>query len=128
MKNSDKIQTKAGSIYLQTNGILRIEIAKTDEITISNVKEFLEVIKELGEGKAFCNLIVVKDFIHIDSETRKFNASEEANMYTIAEALIIKSSALRIVGNFYIRFNKPTRPTRIFTRENEATTWLKTFI
>ena len=90
--------------------------------------EFLELIKELGEGRAFCNIIIIKDFIQVDSETRKFNASEEANIYTVAEALIIKSSALKIVGNFYIRFNKPTRPTRMFTKEDEATAWLKTYM
>ena len=91
----DKIQTKTGIVCLQANGILRIEISKTDEITIPNVKEYLEVIKELGEGKSFCNIIIIKDFIQIDTETRKFNASEEANRYTTAEALIIKSNALK---------------------------------
>lgn len=92
------------------------------------MKEFLEVIKELGGEKAFCNLIIIKDFVQIDSEARKFSASEEANIYTIAEAFIIKSNALRIVGNFYIRFNKLVRPTRMFTNEEEATAWLKTFM
>ena len=128
MKSLDKIQTKGGAVSLQENGLLRIEISKTDEITIPNIKEYLEVIKELGGGKAFCNIIIIEDFVNVDNETRKFNASEEVNIYTIAEAFVIKSTALKIVGNFYIRFNKPARPTKMFSNEEDATNWLMKFL
>jgi hypothetical protein len=32
--------------------------------------------------------------------------------------------ATRIAGNFYIRFNKPPKPTRIFTNPEDAKSWL----
>ncbi len=33
----------------------------------------------------------------------------------------------KIVGNFFLKFDKPARPTKIFTKEEEAVEWLKQF-
>ena len=42
----------------------------------------------------------------------------------IAQAVLVNSLATRIAGNFYIRFNKPTKPTKIFTNAEDAKSWL----
>ena len=128
MNKTEKIKTSGGTVFLQPDGIIRMEISKTDEITLENVNDFLAAVKVIGGGKSFCNLIIFEKFVQVDKESREYTASEEANIYTIAEALVIKSSALKIVGNFYIQVNKPTRPTKIFTNEEDATKWLKTFL
>lgn len=128
LKKTDQIQTSGGTVILRPDGIIRIEIGKIDEISLKNVNEFIEAIRLLGEGKAYCNLIIFEDFVQVDHEARKYTASEEANIYTTAEALVIKSTPLKLVGNFYIKFNKPSRPTKIFTNEDDAVKWLKTFM
>ncbi len=128
MNKNVKIATSGGIVFLQPDGIMRMEISKTDEITLENVNDFIAAVKEIGGGKPFCNLIIFEKFVQVDKESREYSASEEANIYTIAEAFVIKSAALKIVGNFYIQVNKPTRPTKIFTNEEDATKWLKTFL
>lgn len=128
MNTLDKIKTATGTVSFQEEGILRYEIEKTDELTLQNVKEYIEVVGNLGGGKSFCNLVVMKQFVQVGDDARKYAASEESNIYTIADAFIINSIALKIVGNFYIRFNKPVRPTRIFNNEEDALVWLRTFL
>jgi len=124
----DKINISLGTISIQEEGILRFDIDSTDEITLQNLKEHLEVVKSIGNGKAFCNLAVLTKFIQVGDDARRFAAGEESNKYTIADAFVINSVALKIVGNFYIRYNKPVRPTRLFTDEAEAVRWLRTFL
>ena len=128
MNTLDKIKTATGNVSFHEEGIVRFEIEKTDEITLQNVKEYIEAVENLGGGRSFCNLIVMKHFVQVGDDARKYAASEESNIYTIADAFIINSIALKLVGNFYIRFNKPVRPTRIFNNEDDALIWLRTFL
>ena len=128
MNTLDKINTAIGTISLHEEGIIRYEIDDVDEITRENLDEYFEAVKKLGGGKAFCNLVVMERFVQVGDGARKYAASEENNTYTIADAFVINSFALKIVGNFYIRYDKPVRPTRIFTNEEEALTWLRTFL
>ena len=61
------------------------------------------------------------------------NATEEARRYAaanvpegrIAEAIIIGSLPVRIMGNFYLKFHKPEVPTRMFDDREEALKWLR---
>ena len=99
---------------------MRYQIDQTDEISLQNVEEYLEAVKNLGGGKAFSNLVVMKEFIQVGNDHRKYAAGDESNMYTIADAFVINSMALKLVGNFYNRYNKPVRPTRIFNNKKDA--------
>ncbi len=127
MEILDQINLEKGVISILNDNILRFEVKKTDEITVADLRQFNLAIGEIGAGKQFLNLIVIKDFVLFDKEIRNYAASAEANKYTIADAIVVNSSALKMVGNFYIKFNKPLKPSRIFTSEKEAIQWLKTF-
>lgn len=124
----DKIEINSGMISFQEKGIVRYQIEQTDEITLQDIKEFIEVVRYLGDGESFCNLIVMKNFVQVGKDARKYAACEESNIYTIADAFVINSIALKLVGNFYIRYNKPVKPTRIFNNEGDALIWLRTFL
>lgn len=128
MNTVDEIKTANGTVSFQEEGIIRYQIDQTDEITLQNVKEFLEAVRNLGDGKSFCNLIVMNEFIQVGDDARKYAAGEDSNKYTIADAFVINSIALKLVGNFYIRYNKPVRPTRIFNNEEDALVWLRNFL
>ena len=91
-------------------------------------REILREVRSLGGGKAFCNLVVFKQYTTVDDAARAFSAGEEGNAYTIADAFVVNSIALKLVGSFYMQVNRPVRPTRIFTKEEEAVAWLRTFL
>jgi len=120
--------TRTATIALRDDGILRFDMLPVDELTIDDQKEILEKVKKLGGGKAFCNLVVFSQYVHVDEAARKFCAGEAANIYTIADAFVVNSIALKLVGTFYTQVNKPIKPTRIFTQEEEAAQWLRTFL
>jgi hypothetical protein len=46
----------------------------------------------------------------------------------VADAFVIDSLAQRILGNFYLKFNKPQFPTRFFNSKEEALIWLEAFV
>jgi hypothetical protein len=60
-----------------------------------------------------------------DLEAMNYIASEGSSPYAIAEAYVIASLSQKILAKFYLNFNKPARPTRMFGAIPEAVTWLK---
>ncbi len=61
-------------------------------------------------------------------ESREYWAEEDSSPYTLAEAFVMRWLPMKLIGNFYLNFNKPPRPKRIFTNRDEAAEWLKTFL
>lgn len=88
----------------------------------------VEATRILGGGKKFPNLITGGDFIIVGQGVREYAATEEPNRYTIADAFVVKNLPQQLLVNFYITVNKPPRPTRFFTNENKAVSWLKQFL
>jgi len=77
-------------------------------------------------------LLTLDDFAIPPADTRAFWATKEACPYACpyacAEAYLTKTIGHKIIGNVYMKFNKPGRPTKIFTDKDEAIKWLKTFL
>ena len=122
-----KNDLRCAVVGLRSDGIMHFAMKSVDEITEKDVKEILNAVSQIGNGKKFCNLITFQEYISISKEAKEFSASPEGNLYTIADAFVLHSVPLVIVGKFYLKFNNPICPTKIFKSEEKAIAWLKTF-
>lgn len=120
----DKIDCKAFTIQLRKDGIMHYHVKAVEEFGIEDLHETMFAANELGEGKRYYNLVTFEDFITVSAEARKFAASEASNIYTVADAFVVKNTALKLVGNFYLTFNKPKVPSKLFSDEENALAWL----
>lgn len=121
-------ELKKAFVFLRQDGVIQIDTKTTEEYSVEDAKEVTTIIQKIGKGKKFPVLMIVKNYMDVDKETRKFYGSKEATINKIAEAFVINSSALKIIANFYIRIEKPNIPSKIFTNTEDAITWLKTFM
>jgi hypothetical protein len=55
-------------------------------------------------------------------------AGPEGLKVSQAVALLMGSPVSRVLGNLYLGLNKPPIPTRLFTSEEEAKVWLRSFL
>jgi hypothetical protein len=76
-----------------------------------------------GEEKG-CLVFEAERDITTTSEMREVSASPEYNAFYIAVALVSPSVAMKLLGNFYLRINKPVVPTRFFATRESAVFWL----
>jgi hypothetical protein len=125
--NSNKYKYSIIPINLDNNTYLRVNVLGNVEISVEDVKAIAQSCKEAGGGKAYPLLIKVDKYTLPSAEARKFIAQADSNPYAKAEAYVISDLPQRIVGNFFLKFDKPARPTKIFTNEEEAMEWLKQF-
>ncbi len=91
--------------------------------------------KDIIEGKDFCTnyfpdkkiyyLLELEDDAHTTKEARELAADPEQAKHRGAVAICSNKLAYKLVGNFYIKINKPSTPTRFFVQKEEAIQWLR---
>jgi hypothetical protein len=115
-------------LYLRSDGIMYVRISPEKEETVELVKEMVKKMGEMVNYKQVPVLAKHEEFALPEKDNREYWATKEACPYSKADAFMINSIAMKLISNFYLKFNKPERPTRMFTDEKEAIAWLKTFL
>jgi glutaredoxin len=115
-------------LYLRADGIMYVRISPEKEESVELAQKMVKRMGEIVNYKQVPILFKHQEFALPGKANRDYWATKEACPYSKAEAFIINSIAMRIIANFYLKINKPQRPTKMFTHEEEAIKWLKTFL
>jgi hypothetical protein len=122
------IQTKVASFcYNPEERLLHMTIFEGAEIEVENVIENYEASYTLVNNTKYLLLVDAKANASLSKEARAYSAEPKPNS-PIAMAIIVVSTANRLIGNFYINFNKPKVPTKLFSSEEKALEWLRGFL
>lgn len=103
--------------------------AKLDaDFNLEVTKELVAIRKEVQKGKKFPVLMDTRLMFQVDKESSQYGARKDVSELSTAMAILAGASlATKLIGNFFIRFNKPFVPTRIFKSEKKAIEWLDSF-
>ncbi len=115
-------------ISMRSDRIIQIVPENGVQITMDNVKLQIAAIGSLGKGKRYPVLVYGGVDTRLDSEVMNYVASEKSNPFALAEAYLITNVTHKLLAGFYLKINKPARPTRVFTKEKEALAWLYSFL
>lgn len=116
------------TMKLRSDGILHSHTSSERQFTIDSLKNFNVVMGEMTNHKMVPLLITLDEFAIPPVETREFWAIKESAPYASADAYLTTSLGHKIIGNVYLKFNKPGRPTKIFHKMEDAIEWLRTFV
>jgi len=117
------VRSKKAVISYNGKGFLKVVLSDDAEINKDDVIEQRKIASELTGDKPHVVLAIAG---------RRTSATKEAREYSsgnipkgrMAEAILIKSLPVRLMGKFFINFHKPTVPTKMFENESEAMLWL----
>ena len=123
-----KITTRIAEISYDKDRIVRMKIFNDAEIELEDAIQNHEATCALTNGEKHLVLVDGRSNIGVSKEARAFAAQKRENDKRIAEAFIVTSTANKLVGNFYINFNKPAVPTKIFSSEEKALEWLESLL
>ena len=119
----EAIRTKTCSLW-RVGRIVRTRFHHGAEVTLEDAKANLEVTSQLTEGQQVPVLVDLRQVRSQTAEARLLFAGPEGRSVSSRVALLIGSPLSCVVGNFYLGFNRPLTPTRLFTSEAEAEAWL----
>lgn len=118
----------ASVVSLRSDGIIQIFMKPNLTMSMNDGKQMVDALGIIGGGEKFPLLFIAGNFTLANTEARQYAASEEANQYTLASAFVVNNIAQKLMGQAYVSFNHPITPTRILTNEEDAVTWLMTFL
>ena len=124
---SDVINTSVSKLHLDGNGIVHMEFSE------KNVKISIEDSKGIYHGRIQLPTADKKQLLLVDlrnnpkpdREARDYARSKEVVESTKAMAIIVAGPMSKILGNFFMGFNKGDFPVRLFTDKVIAANWLE---
>lgn len=109
--------------HLNNNWVLIVFANETLEQ--KEAVQIYETMKEFGGGKRMKAIVETNNEGTVDKEFRNFVASFNFMSQLDKGAVVIHSTAQKLVGNFFINFNKPSRPVKLFSNMKDAIKWLE---
>ena len=106
------------------NSIIELKVFENIDIEFADAKQMREMLLKLSEGKKYAILLDGSETFNVSKEARELIAGKEYSLDRIASALYVKSLANKLIGNFFIKVNKPGSPTKIFSTYESAFAWL----
>lgn len=115
------------TITFEEDQIAHLNLKQGELVEIDELKTiFEEIAKQAGEKK-FRLLVTAGNSASLSPEAREYASSAESSDVIVADAVVVQNYSHEMTANFFIRFNKPNRPTRLFKNREAAYEWLKTF-
>ena len=115
------------NVYLEDDGIVRIDYRDFDKITLNVVREAYKQQSDLSKDGTPV-LIFGQSVLAMDSEAAGFVSGGEVKNVTKAAAILTKSWIEKHMGDLYLSCNRPPFPVRLFLTEAAAVRWLKGYL
>lgn len=109
----------------EEKNILFYRVKQDIIIDVLEINEMIDYVTEfIGETKHY-GLVDFGTSVGSTTEGRKSYAkSAYINKYRKADAFLVKSLAVRLIANFFIKVTRPEINTKLFTSEEQAIEWL----
>lgn len=120
------VEVKGATIQYRDDGIIHVHYDDT-LFTLEEIKSIFYSTRKHSPWEIAPVYLSGGSFTNQDADARTFSGSEEVMKHCSAIAFLSKTIAEKLLANFFIKFNKPSKPTKAFTNESEAIAWLKQF-
>ena len=127
MSEQKVIPVRIGEVFLYCKGLVIVKLIHDHEIEIQDVKEHVEAALKLADGSDFVVILDGGLTLDVKEEAMTYIARYE-NKKWLAFAIVVRSISERLFANYYLKFKKPIRPTKVFTTPKGAEEWLKQFV
>jgi hypothetical protein len=119
-----EIALSFAKVQLYDPELVRVEVFGEQLIGLPEARQINDLIGVLSGGRETRVLMVADEVTQFEGSAREFSASEEGTRYTRGDAFVVKNTAQRLLVSFYLSFNKPKKPSKLFNNETDAFSWL----
>lgn len=104
--------------------ILFVKMKPNIYIGEHELTELFNLSNELTDFKKRFVIIDTRENFNSASEVRTLYSDDNFIKYRFADAFIVNSLPMRLLVNFYISFDKPKIPSKMFNNEESALHWV----
>lgn len=117
-------ESDTAKIILGDDGIVRVLFKSKSELTPEALEINYKLYNELVDGETFPFILSAENSsVDYTAEGRAFAKAHEHDWPKLCVALCVKNLAHKILANFYLKFNKPSYPHKVFSEMKDAENW-----
>ncbi len=120
-----EFETRAFKIKIHPNGLKEIVVKKDIILQVEDVWESHQLSVEQLRVPRYYVLLEGEENSSVSQEAKRAVASEEYYKNVGALALCSDKTTENIMGNLFLKVNKPKVPTHFFNDRNQAIKWLE---
>ncbi len=121
----EPILQRAARYWLDDDGFLRGVLNEGVDYRLEDAVEMMALHRKMTEGQARGFLMDIRAIRSLPREVRTYFTQPEHAQVHRAVALVVGSPLSRAIGNFFLGFNKPAMPMRLFSEDEDALEWLR---
>jgi hypothetical protein len=126
MVDSFNIETESVNFSFEKD-ILYIVYKKDIDVKLAHIKDNVGIRKRIQKNDKLLLFVDFRDAWQISEDAKKFLGSKEVTDLNVAMALLVDDLNSMLIANFFVKFNKPASPTKIFNSKVKAIEWLESF-
>lgn len=120
-------ETRAFLMKIHDDLLIEFNVKRNVTLQASDVWESRDMSVNYIPGKKFFVLFEGDENADVSADARRAGASVEYTKHVAALALFSQKLHEKIIGNLFLKINKPLVPTKFFDDREKAIQWLKTF-
>lgn len=117
-----KLEIEGVKMYILENRVFYVDVPRMKRITMELIEKGYKIINDNGGG-LYYNVYHFHSFADVDPEVRKWASDPNGSENTVSDAIVIGSVGQKILTDFYLKFDSPIKPTKIFFSLEKAITW-----
>lgn len=119
------IETECCTFQVTNNCIVVTKFRHGATVGVDDMKDIEEILFKITERQPFLTLLDLSNkYVSFDDEARAYAAQGPITGNIISQAIVVNTLPVRMVVNFYLRFNRPRYPARAFNKNRQAIDWL----
>jgi hypothetical protein len=123
-----EIDLKEANISLRSDGIVYVFFKENCVLNVELQLRMLAAYKEITGDKMTPFLFLADKGVTLTKEARDNAITIESISPCAASAVVVTNLAYKLIASFYMQFNKPLRPYKVFSNKGEAAEWLKKYM
>lgn len=100
---------------------------KQEQINRELAQKIIDLRLSFVDGQTLPALIDGSTVKHLTKEAREVLSTERASQNISALAVIVRNPVTRAIANFFLKFQQPPYPFRLFTDLEKAKQWLRKY-
>jgi hypothetical protein len=123
-----KFETTAYIMLVHDSRLIEFKVKKDVTLKASDIWESRDQSLEYMPAKKFCVLMESDGIFYPAADAREAGASEEYTKHVNAVAMFSHRKYESVLGNLYLKLNKPRVPTHFFDDRQKALDWLHQYL
>ncbi len=120
IRNIEVLELEKFRTWMGDDGISRTKVRENATVLLADAKQNTEAVQTFYKGVKFPLMVDIRNINSISPEAREHFTLKGRETVINSFAIVHSSALSRIIGNFFLTFNAPPIPVRLFKREEKA--------